>query len=284
MDFNYKPTTALIFTGQLRLKENQTPLEKIQKQLDFFEHDEAYMFLWDYEYQEHKQELNKLKTHLIVADSNNPIIDDTLMQHMVLQFRNYLIRKMIKDNEQNTKREVIEKMIHNFTKHYYIMQKVFQDINLKHTFYIKTRYDNLYKDNKSIKEIKTFIDNPKPSLATPFYGDADGIGLGDLFVMTNKNGAKIFQTYFEQIKEDIVNHLCPATPEAAFRYIFANKHNADIFRFNFPCTTEDMDKRNFWLHGSETYHSIYQDKKIVPITHAPENVDVTFDLPLFHNK
>ena len=110
MDFNFKPTTALIFTGQLRLQENQTPLEKIQKQLELFSHDEVYMFVWDYEYQEYKTQLDKLNAHIIIGDSKQPSFDDETMQYLVLQFRNYFIRKMIKDNEKDTKRDHIEKI------------------------------------------------------------------------------------------------------------------------------------------------------------------------------
>ena len=284
MDFNFKPTTALIFTGQFRLQENQTPLEKIQKQLELFSHDEVYMFVWDYEYQEHKTQLDKLNAHIIIGDSKQPFFDDETMQYLVLQFRNYFIRKMIKDNEKDTKRDHIEKILFKWTKHYYIIQRTFQEVNLKHTFYIKTRYDNIYLGDAQLDELKSFLDNPKPCISTPLYGDADGIGLGDLFVMTNKNGAKIFQTYLEQIIEEVKKNLCPPSPEAALRYIFANKHDADVYRINLPCTTEEMVKRNFWLHGNTPFKYIRQDKLKVPITHAPENVDVTFDLQLFQTQ
>lgn len=283
MDFNFKPTTALVFTGQLRLKDNQTIKEKIQTQIDLFPHDEIYMFVWDYEYEKHIEEIKSLNANIIVGDSTQPQFDDETLQHFVLQFRNYFIRKMIRDNEADTKRDTLEKIMFGWTKHYYIMQKTFQEINLKHTYYIKTRYDNLYKGNIIIDELKSLLDSPNPTLATPFYGDADGIGLGDLFVMTNKNGAKIFQTYLEQITEEVKKKLSPPSPEAAMRYIFANIHNSDIYRFNFPCTTEDMAKRNFWLHGDTPYYAIRTDKNKVPITYAPNNVNVTFDLPLFQN-
>ena len=284
MDFNLKPTTALIFTGQLRLQENQSVKEKIQTQIDLFPHNEVYMFVWDYEYEKHKDELKTINAKIIIGDSKQPIFDDNTWQYLVLQFRNYFIRKMIKDNEKDTKRDHLEKIIYNWTKHYYIRQKTFQEVDLKHSFYIITRYDNIYRDKPNFDELKSFLDIPNPAISTPFYGDADGIGLGDLFVVTNKSGAKIFQTYLEQIIEEVKKKLCPASPEAALRYIFANKHNANIYRINFPCTTEEMAKRNFWLHGYEIFYAINPDKMKVPITYAPDNVDVTFDLPLFRNK
>jgi len=284
MDFNFKPTTALIFTGQLRLEENQTPLQKIQKQLDLFPHDEVYMFVWDYEYEKYQNDLKQINANMIIGDSSKPTFDDETLQYLVLQFRNYFIRKMIKDNERDTPRERLESILFNWTKHYYIMQKTFQEVNLKHTYYIKTRYDNLYIGDANFDEVKSLLDNPKPALATPIYGDADGIGLGDLFVIANKSAAKIFQTYMDQIIEEVKKKLCPSSPEAAMRYIFANVHDTNIYRINLPCTTQDMAKRNFWLHGNTPFQYLRKDKLKVPIIYAPDNVDITFDLPLFQTQ
>ena len=62
------------------------------------------------------------------------------------------------------------KSINVFMLHYYIMQKTFSQINLKHSTYIKTRYDNLYLENinnTQLNQIYDFLDDEIPTIATP---------------------------------------------------------------------------------------------------------------------
>jgi hypothetical protein len=92
MDLSTKQTKALVISGQLRLKENQTPIEVINYHIDYFKPDYTYLFLWDYEYEQYGKQIEQIpNTEIIIGNSNAYQISDFEMQHLILQLRKYLL-------------------------------------------------------------------------------------------------------------------------------------------------------------------------------------------------
>jgi len=290
MNFFTTQTKALVITGQLRLHENESPVDRINYHIDYFKPDYTYLFLWDYEYEQYGEIIKQIpNTEIITAKYEDYKIPDFEMQHMILQLRKYLMPSIIRREETLLYTDHV-KSINVFMLHYYIMQKTFSQINLKHSTYIKTRYDNLYLENinnTQLNQIYDFLDDEIPTIATPFGGDAENIGLGDLVVFTNKKGAQIFQNIYDELTKECIKQLAPSFPEGALRYMFRNLNQATIYRLNFPSTTIKMKDNNFILHPSVPFN-IIRDNTPIPIAKYPTNVpdkykDLLFDLPLVKN-
>ena len=72
------------------------------------------------------------------------------------------------------------------------------------------------------------------------------------------------------------------------RYIFSNVNNADIFRFNFPCTTQSQYENNYYIHPNVPHLNISKNNTPIPIPKYPkletkEYNNPAFDLPLITN-
>jgi hypothetical protein len=207
MNFNTKQTKALVITGQMRLEENQTSLEKIKYHIDYFKPDYTYLFLWDYEYELYGEQIKQIpNSEIIIADSNKYIPTEYEMQHLILQLRKYLLPSMKRRNDNyeipNTSKALIAYM-----KNPEIKQQIFSQINLKHSAYIVTRYDIVYMEKiekLQIEEIFQFLDSDKKTIATPLGGDAEGIGLGDLVIFANKSAANVFKNYYDELMKDCI--------------------------------------------------------------------------------
>jgi hypothetical protein len=173
-----------------------------------------------------------------------------------------------------------------------IKQQIFSQINHKHSTYIISRYDIVYMEkieNIKLKEIYEFLDSDKKTIATPFGANAEGIGLGDLVIFANKSAVKIFTNYYDEIIQDCIKQIAPSFPEGFLRYMFVNKYNSDVFRFNFPCTTKScLERDGYLIHPNISHLNIYKNNIPIPIAKYPKN-DIPkynnpiFDLPLITN-
>jgi hypothetical protein len=292
MNFNTKQTKALVITGQIRLDNNQTPTEIINYHIDYFKPDYTYLFLWDYEYELHGKEIEQIpNTEIIIGNSNQYQISDFEMQHLILQLRKYLLPSMKRRNDNyeipNTSKALIAYM-----KNPEIKQQIFSQINLKHSAYIVTRYDIVYMEKiekLQIEEIFQFLDSDKKTIATPLGGDAEGIGLGDLVIFANKSAANVFKNYYDELMKDCIKQIAPSFPEGFIRYMFVNKNNCDVFRFNFPCATKSCVERDgFLIHANLPQYNIFKNNIPIPIAKYPkfetkEYNNPIFDLPLIKN-
>ena len=63
---------TLIITGQLRLKENQKIQEKINNHIDKLKSNNTILFLWESEYQQHKNNIEQLNLQTITLNDNLP--------------------------------------------------------------------------------------------------------------------------------------------------------------------------------------------------------------------
>jgi hypothetical protein len=112
--------------------------------------------------------------------------------------------------------------------------------------------------------------------------------LGDLVVFANKKAAKFFTTFYDVIIQDCTKQIAPSFPEGMLRYIFSNVNNADIFRFNFPCTTQSQYENNYYIHPNVPHLNISKNNIPIPIAKYPkfetkEYNNPIFDLPLIKN-
>ena len=173
-----------------------------------------------------------------------------------------------------------------------IKQQIFSQINLKHSAYIVTRYDIVYMEKiekLQIEEIFQFLDSDKKTIATPLGGDAEGLGLGDLVIFANKSAANVFKNYYDELMKDCIKQIAPSFPEGFIRYMFVNKNNCDVFRFNFPCTTKSCVERDgFLIHANLPQYNIFKNNIPIPIAKYPkfetkEYNNPIFDLPLIKN-
>jgi hypothetical protein len=146
MNFNFKQTKALVITGQIRLEENQNPIEKIKYHIDYFKPDYTYLFLWDYEYELYGKQIEQIpNTEIIIGNSNAYQISDFEMQHLILQLRKYLLPSVKRRKEYyEIKNTTIA--LTAYMKNPEIKQQIFSQINLKHSAYIVTRYDIVYME------------------------------------------------------------------------------------------------------------------------------------------
>ena len=139
----------------------------------------------------------------------------------------------------------------NVLKQLYITQYVFQNLNIHSDIYIKTRYDNIYYNNFEINNLTNFYNEEQPIIATPFGGDLNGIGLGDLLTITNNKANNIFKNIYDTYIQNITNQKIPMYSELALRYIFKNINNATIYRFHLLMTTEKYEKRKLLYHSNK---------------------------------
>lgn len=292
MNFSTKQTKALVLTGQMRLQDNQSPKELVEHHVNYFKPDFTYLFLWDYEYELYGEELKNLpNTEIVVGDSNTHQITEFEMQHLILQLRKYLL-PACKQRKDYYELPNTTKALQAFMKNPSIKQQIFSKINLKHSTYIVSRYDIVYVEkieNVKLNEIYQFLDSDKKTIATPIGADAQGIGLGDLVIFANKSAAQIFKTYYDEIIQDCIKQIAPSFPEGFLRYMFVNKYECDIFRFNFPCTTKScLERDGFLIHGNVPQYNIYKNNIPIPIAKFPINEtkewnNPAFDLPLIKN-
>ena len=127
---------TLIITGQLRLKENQTVEEKINYHIDKLKPHNTILFLWDYEYQQYQNEINKLNLQTIIGNSNLPIITEDIIRDMTNALNKQPDTK-IPYNLDNCDRLFFTKVL----KQIYQIQFIYQNLNNDSDIYIKTRYD-----------------------------------------------------------------------------------------------------------------------------------------------
>jgi hypothetical protein len=292
MNFNPNPTKALVITGQLRLDNNQTPTEIINYHIDYFKPDYTYLFLLDYEYEIHGKEIQQIpNTEIIIGNSNEQSISEYEMQHLILQLRKYCLPS-IKRRKEQWEQEETRKALNAYMINPFIRQQTISKINLKHTYYINTRYDVVYMletEKTQLKEIYQFLDTNEKTIATPFGGDAEGIGLSDLTFFANKSTMNIFKNYYNEIMEDVLKQIAPSFPEGFFRYMLVNKNQTEIFRFNFPCTTKScLERDGYLLHANLPQYNIFKNNIPIPIAKYPkfetkEYNNPIFDLPLIKN-
>jgi hypothetical protein len=82
--------------------------------------------------------------------------------------------------------------------------------------------------------------------------------------------------------EDIVKQIAPSFPEGFLRYMFVNKNNCDVFRFNFPCTTKScLERDGFLIHPNIPQFNIYKNNKIIPIAKYPKLESKKYNNPAF---
>jgi hypothetical protein len=244
---------TLIITGQLRIIENQNPIDKIQYHIDKLKPHNTILFLWDNEYQQYKKEIDLLNLQTIIADSNMPQISESIIQNML----NALNRQH--DAKSNYTLESCDKnFLINVLKQIYSLQYTFQNINDNSTAYIKTRYDNIYLNDFEIDILlNNFFHENNPIIATPFGGDYDKIGLGDLLTITNNKANNIFKNYYNTYIEEINQQTGPMNSELALRYIFKNLNQADIYRFHFILTNEKHLKNQKIIHANKNLFQQY---------------------------
>jgi len=236
--------TTLIITGQLRLINEENPIDKIQYHINHIKPNETILFLWQNEYQQYKNEIDSLNLQTITLNENLPEID---YQKILLSQK-----QINKQPNTNTPLQLTKDNIDFFTrliKQYYQIQHIFQNIKSDSNIYIKTRYDLKYLAPFNINPLSQFYNENLPIISTPFGGDLHGIGLGDLMTITNNKANQIFQNYYDVFIHHLQNELSPVNAEFLIRYIFKNLNHSDIYRFNFFCTTQHMEKNNYIYHG-----------------------------------
>ena len=146
MNLFTKQTNALVLTGQLRLKDNQNPIEKINEHINYFKPDYTYLFLWDYEYELYGEQIKQIpNSEIIIADSNKYIPTEYEMQHLVLQLRKYLLPSIKRRKEQWEQFVYPEKTITNYMIVPSIKQQTFSQINFKSGRIIAHDLNNAFK-------------------------------------------------------------------------------------------------------------------------------------------
>ena len=167
MNLFTKQTNALVLTGQLRLKDNQNPIEKINEHINYFKPDYTYLFLWDYEYELYGEQIKQIpNSEIIIADSNKYIPTEYEMQHLILQLRKYLLPSIKRRKDKFAKSEDI-KAITNFMIVPSIKQQTFSQINFNHSNYIVSRYDIVYAERTNklqLEEIYQFASNENEAI------------------------------------------------------------------------------------------------------------------------
>lgn len=236
-----KKITLIIF-GQLRLQENQNLIDKIKYHIDYIKPNETILFLWDYEYQQYKNQIESLNLPLILGDSNLPIIENEMYENMFIS-QNILKQKTIKDKDDI-------QFYNNVLKQLYLLQTIFQNINPTSNIYITTRYDNLYYYDFQINNLINLFNEKTPIIATPFGGDYNDIGIGHLLTITNNKANNIFKNIYDTYTQNIQNQKIPMYTELALRYIFKNLNNSTIYRFHLLMTTEKYLKRKLIYHAN----------------------------------
>ena len=249
---------TLIITGQLRLKENQKIKEKINYHIDKLKPHNTILFLWDNEYKQYQNEINKLNIQTIIGDSKLPHISENIIRDMTNALNKQPDTK-IPFLYENCDRLFFSKVL----KQIYQIQYIYQNIKTNSDIYIKTRYDNVYLNYFEINTlIKDFYNENKPIISTPFGGDYANIGLGDLLTITNNKANKIYQSFYDTYIQELSNNKCPMNAELFLRYIFKNLNHADIYRFHFIMTTERHKDNNLIYHVDRNIYQQYGFQKL----------------------
>ena len=249
---------TLIITGQLRLKENQKIEEKINYHIDYLKPHNTILFLWDYEYQQYQNEIDKLNLQTIIGNSNLPIITEDIIKDMTNALNRQPDTK-IPFLYENCDRLFFFKVL----KQIYQIQYIFQNINTNSHAYIKTRYDNKYLNDFIIESLlNNFYNENNPIIATPFGGDYANIGLGDLLTITNNKSNEIYKSFYDTYIQELSNNKCPMNAELFLRYIFKNLNHADIYRFHFIMTTERHLENNLMYHADRNLYQQYGFQKL----------------------
>jgi hypothetical protein len=245
---------TLIITGQLRLQENQMIKEKINYHIDKLKPHNTILFLWESEYQQHKNNIEQLNLQTITLNDNLPIYSQDAIDDMFLSQNKLKQKSHIDQNDTY--------FYNNVLKQLYTTQYIFQNLNYHSDIYIKTRYDNIYLNDFKINNLSNFYNENKPIISTPFGGDLDKIGLGDLLTITNNKANNIYKNIYDIYLQQIKNQKIPMYTELALRYIFKNLNHSDIYRFHFLMTTEKYLKRQLIYHADR---NIFQ-------THGFDNI------------
>ena len=240
--------TILIIAGQTRLRQNENIIDTINYHNNHIKPNETILFLWDSEYQQYKNEIKNLNVQTITLNDNLPEINEQTLQLMIQQLNKQPNTTNEKELNQDNKSFLI-RMI----KQFYQFQHIYQNINSSSEIYIKTRYDLKYLSPFNIKPLFQFYNDNKPIISTPFGGDVFGIGLGDALIITNRKANDIYKSYYDTFTQHLIKELCPINSEFLIRYIFKNLNHAEIYRFNFFCTTQHMLENNQIYHGLEQY-------------------------------
>jgi hypothetical protein len=245
---------TLIITGQLRLQENQKIEEKINYHIDKLKPHNTILFLWESEYQKHKNNIEQLNLQTITLNDNLPIYSQDVIENMFLSQNKLQPKTYIDQNDIN--------FYNNVLKQLHLIQHTFKNLNCQSDIYIKTRYDNMYLNDFEINNLSNFYNENIPIISTPFGGDLNKIGIGDLLTITNNKANKIYENIYDIYLQQIKNQKIPMYPELALRYIFKNLNHSDIYRFHFLMTTEKYLKRQLIYHADR---NIFQ-------THGFDNI------------
>lgn len=239
--------TTLIITGQLRLQENQTPIEKINYHIEKINPDETILFLWENEYKQYKNEIDSLNLQTIIAPENLPIITQKIINNIIIAHN--------KQSDTKTPYDLNTADInfyHNILKQLFLTQYTFQNIKTKSNVYIKTRYDIIYLNNFQITNlINNFYHEEKPILSTPFGGDYNNLGIGDLITITNNKANEIYKTIYNQYIDLLEKQNCPMNNELFLRLIFKNINQTSVYRFHFLATTQRHYNKQLIYHANK---------------------------------
>lgn len=230
---------CILLPGQVRLETSIFP--SISGIFDYQEHflkcENFTCFLWDYDLEKYKSNLNNRYNYVIGNEAETEIDND---------LHELMIEGIIKSAQCS--RTEAENAVNKSIKENYGWAKVFEKaLQKNYKYFIKSRYDLVFKNKFDINKIKFLLDNPEPVIVMPF-GDwghrSNAQGCSTLFYVMNRPAAERMKDYNLQEIERAKNNEIFCT-EAGFLYHLI-KHKIHIVRFNFPITFNNWHKEDLW--------------------------------------
>lgn len=230
---------CILLPGQVRLETSIFPsISGIFDYQEFFLNCNNFScFFWEEDYEKYKSNIPKRLDFIIGKDSETNIDDDTY---------NVMINGIVKSAEcsESEAKNAVNKSL----KENYGWAKVFEKaLEKNYKYFIKSRYDLVFKNKFILNKVKFLLDNPEPVIIMPF-GDwghrSNAQGCSTLFYVMNRPAAERMRDYnFQEIERAKNNEIF--CTEAGFLYHLI-KNKIHIVRFNFPITFNSWHTQNQW--------------------------------------
>jgi hypothetical protein len=233
-----KPDTCILLHGQVRLID--TNHNSFNEMLSYHKtmcgSNRMAMHLWEEDYQKYKEEI-KTKHNFVVCNETEPAYTDEELQSFKQAIINFGCNPSIADDA-----------VFRLTKEDFgLGQSVNKSLEKDYKFFIKARYDLIYKRNFDIDKYKTLLDQDCPVVIMPVgeWGSTNFVrGCQNMFYVMNRLAAESMSNFNLTQLERAKNNKVVGT-EAGLRFHF-KENNAKLYRINFPVSVKKWLDSNVW--------------------------------------
>lgn len=229
---------CLNLSGQIRLSENESLLDKIEYLKKFIYFDRIYMHVWKKDYLKYKTQIHQIQnTKVIIVDV--PDIDKKFF---------YPNSTKIITPYPNKERD--------YVCEFYALQCVFQESNLEdNDIHIRCRYDSIFTKQLNLNALSDYLLKEEPVAIVPMGGDWH-YGLGNVFYVMNKSAAWLMKSILFDVYKMCKSGI-PFHPESLLRAHLKNYNDVRVYRMSFPVM---INQNNFYFNETYLGDCIVEDK------------------------